>query len=64
MFKISKNLFSNEKLSAVRQQIDEMKHSNKSINRKIEDLKVAVAFAHTNRDFMIEDKRRREQNEK
>lgn len=48
----------------MRQQIDEMKHSNKRINQQIEDLKVAVAFAHTNRDFMIEDKRRREQNEK
>ncbi|XP_065372162.1 uncharacterized protein LOC135964037 [Calliphora vicina] len=53
-----------EKISAVRQQIDEMKQCNKRINRQIDDLKVAVSFAHTNRDFMIEDKKRREQNEK
>ncbi|KAM7361472.1 uncharacterized protein ACRADG_012161 isoform 2-T2 [Cochliomyia hominivorax] len=54
----------NDKLSLVRQQIDEMKQNNKRINRKIENMKVSVAFAHTNRDFMIEEKRRREQHEK
>ncbi|XP_037807368.1 uncharacterized protein LOC119600860 [Lucilia sericata] len=53
-----------EKISVVRQQIDEKKLANKRINRQIEDLKVAVSFAHTNRDFMIEEKKRREQNEK
>lgn len=55
---------SNSQIATVRQQIDEMKRSNKTLNRQIDDVKVAVAFSNSNRDYLIEDKRRREQNEK
>ncbi|XP_073845089.1 uncharacterized protein [Musca autumnalis] len=54
----------NSQIATVRQQIDEMKRSNKTLNRKIDEVKVAVAFSNSNRDYLIEDKRRREQNEK
>ncbi|XP_019892935.1 uncharacterized protein LOC101891652 [Musca domestica] len=54
----------NSQIATVRQQIDEMKRSNKTLNRQIDDVKVAVAFSNSNRDYLIEDKRRREQNEK
>ncbi|XP_013105013.2 cilia- and flagella-associated protein 43 [Stomoxys calcitrans] len=54
----------NSQIASVRQQIDEMKRANKIVNRQIDDIKVAVAFSTTNRDFLIEEKKRREQNEK
>ncbi|XP_075168197.1 uncharacterized protein LOC142240373 [Haematobia irritans] len=54
----------NSQITSVRQQIDEMKRANKIVNRQIDNVKVEVAFSTTNRDFLIEDKRRREQNEK
>lgn len=58
------NLCRNEKINEERRKLDEMKLSNKRIDRQIEDLKVAVAFATTNRDVMVEDMRRREQKER
>lgn len=58
------NLCSNEKINEVRQKLDEMKISNKRIDRQIQDMKVAVAFATTSRDVMVEDMRMREQKER
>ena len=58
------NLYSNEKINEVRQKLDEMKLSNKRVDRQIQDMKVAVAFATTNRDVMVEDMRMREQKER
>ena len=58
------NHCSNEKINEVRKKLDEMKISNKRIDRQIQDMKVAVAFATTNRDVMVEDMRMREQRER
>ncbi|XP_037892462.1 uncharacterized protein LOC119639250 [Glossina fuscipes] len=51
-------------ITTVREQVEEMKRSNQRVNRQIDEVKVAVALSNTYRDFMIEQKRGREQNER
>uniref|UniRef100_A0A1A9VVZ7 Cilia- and flagella-associated protein 43 n=1 Tax=Glossina austeni TaxID=7395 RepID=A0A1A9VVZ7_GLOAU len=53
-----------QQITTVREQVEEMKRSNQRVNRQIDDVKVAVTLSSTYRDFMIEQKRSREQNER